>query len=155
MRGLTDILGEAIERFHPQLTLACSFQKEETVLIDALMEVEPSARVFTIDTGVLFPETYETWKKIEDRYGLKIEVYDASSSGNPWTGGDHCCSQTGAKVQELQGMVDQLKQKALPQLASQNKVIDDLMAQVKAKTTQALPGAAGKPLDSLKNIFGK
>ena len=26
--------------------------------------------MFTIDTGVLFPETYETWRKVEDRYGL-------------------------------------------------------------------------------------
>ena len=51
--------------------MACSFQKEESVLIDMLMRIEPSARVFTIDTGVLFPETYEVWRKVEDRYGLK------------------------------------------------------------------------------------
>jgi phosphoadenosine phosphosulfate reductase len=102
VRGLTDILSEAVERFHPQLTLACSFQKEETVLIDALMEVEPTARVFTIDTGVLFPETYELWKQIEDRYGLRIEVYDASSPVAPWAGGNHCCSVAGAKVEALE-----------------------------------------------------
>ena len=36
-----------------------------------------SARVFTIDTGVLFPETYEVWRQIENRYGLRIEVTDA------------------------------------------------------------------------------
>ena len=91
MRGLTDVLAEAVDRFHPRLTLACSFQKEEAVLIDALMEIAPDARVFTIDTGVLFPETYEVWKRVEDRYGLKIEVYDASNPASPWTGGDHCC----------------------------------------------------------------
>ena len=91
MRDLADVLGEAVERFHPRLTLACSFQKEEAVLIDALMQVEPAARVFTIDTGVLFPETYEVWKRVEDRYGLKIEVYDAANPASPWTGGDHCC----------------------------------------------------------------
>jgi phosphoadenosine phosphosulfate reductase len=102
VRGLTDILGDALERFHPRLTLACSFQKEESVLIDALMEIEPSARVFTIDTGVLFPETYETWREIEQRYDLRIEVYDATSPGAPWAGGHHCCSQTGAKVAALE-----------------------------------------------------
>ena len=48
------------------------------MLIDMLMSIEPSARVFTIDTGVLFPETYETWRKIEDRYGLHVEVMDAT-----------------------------------------------------------------------------
>ena len=91
MRDLTDVLAEAVDRFHPRLTLACSFQKEEAVLIDALMAIAPDARVFTIDTGVLFPETYAVWKQVEDRYGLKIEVYDAANPASPWTGGDHCC----------------------------------------------------------------
>jgi phosphoadenosine phosphosulfate reductase len=86
-----DVVAEAVERFHPRLVLACSFQKEESVLIDMLMRVAPDARVFTIDTGVLFPETYAVWKQVEDRYGLKVEIHDASSPEQPWTGGDHCC----------------------------------------------------------------
>jgi phosphoadenosine phosphosulfate reductase len=86
-----DVVAEAVERFHPRLVLACSFQKEESVLIDMLMRVASDARVFTIDTGVLFPETYAVWKQVEDRYGLKVEVYDASNAERPWTGGDHCC----------------------------------------------------------------
>jgi len=86
-----EVVAEAVERFHPRLVLACSFQKEESVLIDMLMRVAPDARVFTIDTGVLFPETYAVWKQVEDRYGLKVEVYDASNAERPWTGGDHCC----------------------------------------------------------------
>ena len=92
MRRLAeDVVQEAVDRFHPRLVLACSFQKEESVLIDMLMRVAPDARVFTIDTGVLFPETYATWKQVEDRYGVKVEVYDASNPERPWTGGDHCC----------------------------------------------------------------
>jgi phosphoadenosine phosphosulfate reductase len=92
VRGLAeDVVADAVERFHPQLVLACSFQKEESVLIDMLVRVAPDARVFTIDTGVLFPETYAVWKQIEDRYGLKVEVFDASNAAQPWTGGDHCC----------------------------------------------------------------
>jgi phosphoadenosine phosphosulfate reductase len=86
-----DVVAEAVERFHPRLVLACSFQKEESVLIDMLMRVAPDARVFTIDTGVLFPETYAVWKQVEDRYGLKVEVYDAANPDRPWAGGDHCC----------------------------------------------------------------
>jgi phosphoadenosine phosphosulfate reductase len=92
MRRLADdVVAEAVERFHPRLVLACSFQKEESVLIDMLMRVAPDARVFTIDTGVLFPETYAVWKQVEDRYGLTVEVYDAANPDRPWTGGDHCC----------------------------------------------------------------
>ena len=81
----------AVRDHHPKLVLACSFQKEESVLIDMLLGVEPEARVFTIDTGALFPETYETWKRIEDRYGVKVEIHDA---GGPWTGPEHCCGES-------------------------------------------------------------
>src|SRR3954468_22894141 len=91
MRRLAEeVVQEAVDRFHPRLVLACSFQKEESVLIDMLIKAAPDARVFTIDTGVLFPETYAVWKKVEDRYGLKVEVYDASNPARPWTGGAHC-----------------------------------------------------------------
>ena len=89
-----ETLAQALERHHPKLVLACSFQKEESVLIDMLMAVEPEARVFTIDTGVLFQDTIDTWRRVEDRYGLTVEVHDATSpDGRPWTGGEHCCGE--------------------------------------------------------------
>jgi phosphoadenosine phosphosulfate reductase len=94
-----ETLGLAVERHHPSLVLACSFQKEESVLIDMLMQIEPEARVFTIDTGVLFPETYATWREVEDRYGLAIEVVDATPpNGTPWSASS-CCGNR--KVEAL------------------------------------------------------
>ena len=45
-----------------RLSLACSFQKEEAVLLDMLLAIEPDARVFALDTHVLFPETYDVWR---------------------------------------------------------------------------------------------
>jgi phosphoadenosine phosphosulfate reductase len=90
-----EVLAQAVERHHPRLVMACSFQKEESVLIDMLMEIEPQARVFTIDTGVLFPETYDVWRAVEERYGLNVEVQDASG---PWSA-ENCCGT--AKVDGL------------------------------------------------------
>ena len=95
MRGVVgntaeEVLATAVERHHPNLIMACSFQKEESVLIDMLMKIEPSARVFTIDTGALFADTYEVWRKVEDRYDLHVEVFDASSMNGPWTP-ENCC----------------------------------------------------------------
>src|SRR5829696_8155588 len=88
-----DTLALAVERHHPSLVMACSFQKEESVLIDMLLQIEPNARVFTIDTGVLFPETYEVWRKVEDRYGLRVEVMDATPpNGTPWSA-SNCCGR--------------------------------------------------------------
>jgi phosphoadenosine phosphosulfate reductase len=94
-----DVLAYAVERFHPRLTMACSFQKEESVLLHMLSSIELRASVFMIDTGVLFKETLETWKRFEDRFGLDIEVFVASSPGRPWTV-DRCCGE--AKVQALE-----------------------------------------------------
>ncbi len=94
-----EVISYAVERFHPRLTLACSFQKEESVLVHMLSEIEPDARVFMIDTGVLFPETLTTWKAFEDRFGLEVEVVDARSPGEPWTL-NRCCGQ--AKVDALE-----------------------------------------------------
>jgi phosphoadenosine phosphosulfate reductase len=96
-------LGAAIERHHPRLVMACSFQKEESVLIDLLMEIEPTARVFTIDTGALFPETYAIWREIEERYGLSIEVMDAGSPNGPWSA-SNCCGER--KVAALNRALD-------------------------------------------------
>jgi phosphoadenosine phosphosulfate reductase len=94
-----EVLAYAVERFHPRLTMACSFQKEESVLVHMLTGIEPSARVFTIDTGVLFPETLQTWKRFEERFGVDVEVLDARSPGEPWTV-TNCCGT--AKVDALE-----------------------------------------------------
>jgi phosphoadenosine phosphosulfate reductase len=86
-----EVLSCAVELHHPQLVMACSFQKEETVLIDMLTAIEPAARIFAIDTGALFRETYDVWRRVEERYGLHVEVADATSMTCPWTA-EHCCS---------------------------------------------------------------
>ncbi len=94
-----DVIAYAIDRFHQRLKTACSFQKEETVLAHMLSEIAPDASLFTIDTGVLFPETLQTWRRFEERFGLPIEVIDARSPGAAWTK-DNCCSD--AKVDGLE-----------------------------------------------------
>src|SRR3712207_4209170 len=43
--------------------------------MDMLVRIEPSARFFTPDTCFLFEETYATWKALEERYGVKVDVY--------------------------------------------------------------------------------
>jgi phosphoadenosine phosphosulfate reductase len=95
-----ELVAYSVSRHHPRLVLACSFQKEEAVLLDMLHAIEPHVRVFTIDTGELFPETYEVWRRVEERYDLHVEVADAcSTSSTPWTT-EHCCG--GSKVAALE-----------------------------------------------------
>jgi len=102
--SLTHTLREAA-RHGAGAVLLCSFQKEESVLIDELLRLDQgtgsAVRIVTIDTGVLFEETMQTWRAFEQRYGVEIEVFDASSpDGAPWSGPEHCCSV--AKVAALE-----------------------------------------------------
>lgn len=102
MRDLSAQLTETLERAaaHERLVFLCSFQKEESVILDELLRVAPHVRVVTIDTGVLFPETLETWKKFEDHFGVQVAVEDAANPTSPWTGPEHCC--TPLKVDALE-----------------------------------------------------
>jgi phosphoadenosine phosphosulfate reductase len=104
VRGLADTLREAVERHGERAVLLCSFQKEESVLIDELLRVSDgrtdAVRIVTIDTGVLFEETLQTWREFEERFAIKVEVQDASSPDVPWSGPEHCCSV--AKVAALE-----------------------------------------------------
>ena len=105
-----EVLAYGVRRFGPRLTLACSFQKEESVLFHMLSELEgvgggggDPIKAFTIDTGVLFPQTLATWKAFEERFPqVTIDVLDArreGGTGEPWTV-EHCCGQ--AKVTALE-----------------------------------------------------
>jgi phosphoadenosine phosphosulfate reductase len=69
------VLALVLEELPGRVALACSFQKEESVLLDMLFALEPGARVFAIDTHHLFPETYELRREIERRYDTRIEVF--------------------------------------------------------------------------------
>ncbi len=76
-----EVVAAMVERFGRRVALACSFQKEEAVLLDMLLRVDPQARVFALDTGVLFPETYATWRAVEQRYGITVEAAQGPSLG--------------------------------------------------------------------------
>jgi phosphoadenosine phosphosulfate reductase len=75
-----ELLEHAVERFHPNLYVACSFQKESSVIVHMLREIEPEARFFTLDTGFFFPETYATWAALEQRFGIEIDVFQGPSA---------------------------------------------------------------------------
>jgi phosphoadenosine phosphosulfate reductase len=95
-----EVLAYAVESY-PRLTVACSFQKEESVLFHMLSQLpeREGVRAFAIDTGVLFAETLATWKRFEELFTVPIDVFDASSPDQPWTV-ENCCGT--AKVAALE-----------------------------------------------------
>ncbi len=57
---------------YERVTFGTGFGAEGCVIIDAIAERRLPIEVFTLDTGLLFPETYALWRRLEDRYGVTI-----------------------------------------------------------------------------------
>ena len=125
--SLRDTLREAVSRHGQRAVLLCSFQKEESVLIDELLSVSDgrtdAVRIVTIDTGVLFEETMRTWKEFEERFGVSVEVQDASGPDGPWTGPDNCCSDVkvaalARALQDAEGWITGIRREQGPTRAA-------------------------------------
>jgi phosphoadenosine phosphosulfate reductase len=57
-----------------RVVLASSLSIEDQVLTHMLCAVQAQPRIFTLDTGRLFPETYETMERTMRQYGFRYEV---------------------------------------------------------------------------------
>jgi phosphoadenylyl-sulfate reductase (thioredoxin) len=73
-RPPSEVLRWATDRFAPRLTFATGFGAEGCVIVDLIARHRLPVDVFTLDTGLLFPETYTLWRRLEERYGLTIRA---------------------------------------------------------------------------------
>jgi phosphoadenylyl-sulfate reductase (thioredoxin) len=96
-QGAPAILAWASRQLGDRLTFATGFGAEGCVIIDLIARAKLRVDVFTLDTGVLFPETYALWRALEDRYGITIRavkpaVDDLGAIDRLWeTDPDRCC----------------------------------------------------------------
>ena len=61
--------------FSPRIAISTAFQIDGVALIDMAYELDPEARVFSVDTGRLPAETYELIEQLRERYpGLRLEL---------------------------------------------------------------------------------
>src|SRR5918999_170777 len=67
------VLRWALEEFGDEVALATGFGVEGCVLVDALARVNRNARIFYLDTDLLFPDTYALIERLRARYGVRFE----------------------------------------------------------------------------------
>jgi phosphoadenosine phosphosulfate reductase len=67
------ILRWAVRRFEHRLTMATAFGAEGGCIIHLLAEIDPTVRVFNLETGYQFPETLELRERLRERYGIAVE----------------------------------------------------------------------------------
>jgi len=57
-----------------KVALSSSLGAEDQVLTDILSKNARGIRIFTLDTGRLFEETYDVIQKTKEKYNLNIEI---------------------------------------------------------------------------------
>ena len=68
-----DVLKWAWERFGSRAAIGTSFQGAGLVMIHLAKQYGLAFPIFTLDTGLLFPETIELKKRLEDFFGFAIQ----------------------------------------------------------------------------------
>ncbi|AYQ35061.1 phosphoadenylyl-sulfate reductase [Runella sp. SP2] len=69
------------ELFPGQVAFSSSLGYEDQVITDMILANGIDIRIFTLDTGRMFPESYTTLQKTNNRYDTKLEVYFPQSAG--------------------------------------------------------------------------
>lgn len=73
--GLEDYLFRIASLEGLRLAFSSSLSWEDQVLTHAIYSQDLPIRVFTLDTGRLFPETYSVMESTRQRYNKELEVY--------------------------------------------------------------------------------
>jgi len=77
LTGLTaeEILKKAIDVYGRKITFATSLGAEDQVITYMLANIDKTANIITLDTGRVFPESYDLLHRTINRYGVAIKSY--------------------------------------------------------------------------------
>jgi phosphoadenosine phosphosulfate reductase len=78
--GLPYALKMVADKFGNHAVFSTSFGLEDQVIGHSIFSTHLPIRVFTLDTGRLFPETYSTWSRTCEKYSASIEVFYPDTS---------------------------------------------------------------------------
>lgn len=74
-RSPEEIIEYFANNYPGKVTLGSSMGAEDQVLIDMVYKIKKDISIFTLDTGRLFPETYELIDKTSKKYKLQIKIF--------------------------------------------------------------------------------
>lgn len=75
-----EVLAAAAERFEGRIALASSLGLEDQVITAMIASARIPIPIFTLDTGRLFPETYNLIAETSSHYGLPLRVFFPDAS---------------------------------------------------------------------------
>jgi phosphoadenosine phosphosulfate reductase len=71
----TETIAFFLKQFGSRIALSSSLGAEDQALTHIIARIDKNARIFTLDTGRVFPETYDLMARTQEKYGVKIEVF--------------------------------------------------------------------------------
>ncbi len=73
--GPVEALSKLAERFEGKIAFSTSFGLEDQAITHLIFSNDLPIKVFTLDTGRMFKETYRTWEDTVNSYGKPIHSY--------------------------------------------------------------------------------
>ena len=64
-----------LNEYKGRIALSSSLGLEDQVLTEMVCSIDKNAKIFTLDTGRLFPETYDLIHRTNQKYGIRIQVF--------------------------------------------------------------------------------
>lgn len=74
-KSAEEVIGYCVELFKDKIALSSSLGAEDQVLTEMVVRTDPATRIFTLDTGRLFPETYDLIDRTNKKYNIHIETF--------------------------------------------------------------------------------
>jgi len=75
-----ELLTGFLAEYNGKIALSSSLGTEDQVLTHMVCSIDKSVKIFTLDTGRLFPETYELIHRTNSKYGIRLSVYFPEAS---------------------------------------------------------------------------
>jgi phosphoadenosine phosphosulfate reductase len=70
-----EVLRRVINNFEGKIGFSTSLGLEDQAITQMLAGIDPEVYIFTLDTGRMFPETYDLLEVTQQRYKVKIQVF--------------------------------------------------------------------------------
>lgn len=72
---IEEIFDHLVNEYAGQVIFSTSFSFEDQLITHKILSNQFPIKIFTLDTGRLFPETYSVWSATNEKYNTRIEAY--------------------------------------------------------------------------------
>jgi len=79
-RSSEELLRFFLEEYKGKIALSSSMSVEDQLLTEMVVNIDSEVKIFTLDTGRLFPETYDLIDRTAKKYNINIEVFFPEST---------------------------------------------------------------------------